>query len=35
LSRAESLYQESLELKEQIGDRQGKAASLHNLARSI
>ena len=32
LSRAEWLYQESLELLEQIGDRQGKAASLHQLA---
>ncbi len=32
LSRAEQLYQEGLGLSEQIGDRQGKAASLHQMA---
>jgi tetratricopeptide (TPR) repeat protein len=32
LDRALSLYQESLQLLEQIGDLQGKAASLHNMA---
>ena len=33
VARAIELYQESLQLKEKIGDVQGKAASLHQLAR--
>ena len=33
LERALALYQESLQLDEQIGDIQGKAASLHEMAR--
>jgi tetratricopeptide (TPR) repeat protein len=32
LDRALALYQESLQLSEQIGDLQGKAASLHEMA---
>ncbi len=32
LDRALALYQESLQLKEQLGDKQGKAASLHAMA---
>ncbi len=32
LERALRLYQESLQLKEQLGDQQGKAASLHTMA---
>ncbi len=32
LDRALALYEESLQIKEQIGDLQGKAASLHQMA---
>ena len=32
LDRALQLYEESLALKEQLGDKQGKAASLHQMA---
>ena len=32
LDRALALYQESLQIKEQIGDLKGKAASLHQMA---
>ena len=32
VTEAIALYQQSLELKEQIGDVQGKAATLHQMA---